>query len=421
MLPKEENQLLTRTGPGTPMGQLMRCYWLPALLSEEIPSPDCPPVQVRLLGQELVAFRNTEGRVGLLDERCSHRGTSLFYGRNEECGLRCIYHGWKYDVDGNVLDTPAEPYNSTLKDKVHHPAYPTREVAGVVFAYLGPKDKIPLFPKYEWTLLPKDQVYVSKVFQECNYLQGVEGECDSAHLSYLHRAFTKASTTGGDPNLYRQDGAPSVQPVPMDFGLRMISLRDGGDGTGYLRVSNFVMPNQGFVPTGGIKGNKEGYSIHTYVPVDDTHVWRYMISFRRNRAIREDERIYQKEIGPGYRKIRNLQNHFLQDREQQRKETFIGIGTNFMVHDACATESMGPIFDRSRETLGKSDTAVIAMRRYLLKAVKNLQDGKEPPHIVTDPQKNDFRHIVCLAHILEAKTSPEGYIEEYISQGPQAA
>ena len=166
MLPKEQNELLARTGPGTPMGDLMRRYWMPALLSEEIPAADSPPVQVRLLGEELVAFRDSKGRIGLLDEHCAHRGASLFYGRNEGCGLRCIYHGWKYDVDGNVLDTPAEPPDSDFKTKVHQTAYPTREAAGVIYAYLGPRDKIPLFPNYEWMLVPLNQTYVTKALLE---------------------------------------------------------------------------------------------------------------------------------------------------------------------------------------------------------------------------------------------------------------
>ena len=165
MLSGEENELLTRVGPGTPMGELLRYYWIPALLSEEIPSPDCAPVQVRLLGEKLVAFRDSKGKIGLLGEHCLHRGTSLFYGRNEDCGLRCIYHGWKYDVDGRIVDTPAEPPDSDFKAKIRHTAYPTKEVAGMVFAYLGPREKMPLLPEYEWTRLPDSQTYVTNPFR----------------------------------------------------------------------------------------------------------------------------------------------------------------------------------------------------------------------------------------------------------------
>ena len=166
------------------MGELMRRYWLPALLSEEIPVADCPPVKVRLLGEDLVAFRDSQGRIGLLAEHCSHRGTSLFYGRNEECGLRCIYHGWKYDVDGNVVETPAEPREGNLKNKLRHTAYPCREAAGVIFAYMGPKQKMPLFPNYEWLISPPGYASITaRFFNECNYLQALEGDCDTARLA----------------------------------------------------------------------------------------------------------------------------------------------------------------------------------------------------------------------------------------------
>src|SRR3954452_1057051 len=196
MLSKELNDLLTHTGSATPMGDFLRRYWLPALLSEEIPAPDSPPVQVRILGEELVAYRDTEGRIGLLEEHCLHRGTSLFYGRNEECGLRCIYHGWKYDVDGNILDTPAEPAESRFKDKLHANAYPTHEAAGIVFTYMGPADKQPLFPNYEWALADPATIQVTKSHQDCNYLQGVEGECDSTHLQFLHWSFAASGYMG---------------------------------------------------------------------------------------------------------------------------------------------------------------------------------------------------------------------------------
>src|SRR5947207_5978945 len=185
MLSKEDNELLSQTAAGTPMGNLIRRYWIPALLSEEIPRPDCPPARVRLLGEELVAFRDTQGRIGLIGERCAHRGTSLFYGRNEECGLRCIYHGWKYDVEGNVLETPAEPGTSDFKKKINHTAYPCKEVAGIVFIYMGPRDKMPLFPEYEWATLDQDKTHVVKSFLDCNYLQGLEGDFDSSHTTVL--------------------------------------------------------------------------------------------------------------------------------------------------------------------------------------------------------------------------------------------
>ncbi len=219
MLSREDNDLITQTNPATPMGNLIRRYWVPALLSEEIPQNDCPPVRVKLMGEELVAFRDSQGRIGLLGEHCAHRGTSLFFGRNEECGLRCIYHGWKYDVNGNVLETPAEPGGSDFTKKLHHTAYPTHEANGVIYAYLGPREKLPLFPNYEWTQVPLENSYVTKCLLECNYLQGLEGECDSSHLSFLHRNFTNES----NQPVYKGDPAPVYDTQDTDFGVRLIA------------------------------------------------------------------------------------------------------------------------------------------------------------------------------------------------------
>ena len=415
MLSREENDLITRVGPGTAMGALMRRYWIPALLSEEIPAPDCPPVRVRLLGEDLVAFRDSKGRVSLLAEHCSHRGTSLYYGRNEGCGLTCIYHGWKYDIEGRVLETPAEPAGSTLKDKIHHTAYPCREGAGIVFAFLGPKELIPIFPNYEWTTLPDDHLYVTKTQQDCNYLQGLEGESDSSHLSFLHRAFTEKKRGGGDPDMYGRDGAPRLEGIETDFGVRMVSCRSAGDGLIYLRVSNFVMPCHGFVPTGGLKGNREGYTVHSHVPVDDERSMRFNIFFRRNRPVNEQEKKLEGGIGADYVKLRNIRNNYLQDREEQKRETFTGMGKQFLVHDSCATESMGPIYDRSNEHLGASDITVIAVRKFLLQAVRALDTGQEPPHIIRTPKQNDLRHVACIVANIDANLDPKAYIQQVIA------
>jgi len=390
MLPQEHNELLTRTAAGTPMGELMRRYWIPALLSEEIPEPDCPPVRVCILSEKLVAFRDSNGRVGLLGEHCLHRGTSLFFGRNEECGLRCIYHGWKYDMEGNVLDTPAEPADSDFKTKLKHVAYPTVEAAGIVFAYLGPRDKMPLFANYDWTLLPKDQTYVTKALLECNYLQGLEGECDSSHLSFLHREFSAA----GRRQLFAIDSAPAYETEETDFGVRLIATRNAGPDTQYVRVSSFVMPVACWVPA----RNREA---HIYVPVDDEHAWRYDLGFLQDRKPTDEDWNRETQIGPDYRRIRNLQNNYLQDRQRQATTDYTGI-ENFLNHDGCATETMGPIYDRTREHLGVSDKAVIAVRKYLINAVKEFQDGKEPPHIVRDPARNRFLHIDTFAQTIPA-------------------
>jgi nitrite reductase/ring-hydroxylating ferredoxin subunit len=394
MLSKEDNELLTRTNRGTPMGDLIRRYWIPALLSEEIPTSDCPPARVRLLGEELVAFPDTQGRIGLIGEHCAHRGTSLFFGRNEECGLRCVYHGWKFDIEGHVIETPAEPPGSDFKNKLRHTAYPTHEANGVVYAYLGPRDKKPLFPNYEWTQVPLQQTYVTKCLLECNYLQGLEGECDSSHLSFLHRAFANER----NQPLYKSDTAPFYETEDTDFGVRLIATR-AADKQHYVRFSAFVMPVYGCVPAGRPTNELEGFEIHTYVPADDSHCWRYDIGFRRDRAVREDEVHRRQQINPDYTRIRNARNNYLQDRRIQRTINFTGI-EDFLNHDACATESMGAVFDRSKEHLGVSDKAIIAVRKFLLTTVKELQSGKEPAHLARASDHNWFPHIDCFAYML---------------------
>lgn len=388
MLSREENELLTRTGPGAPMGELLRRYWIPALLSEEIPEPDCPPVRVRLLGEDLVAFRDSTGRVGLLDEHCSHRGTSLFYGRNEECGLRCIYHGWKYDVEGNVIDTPAEPADSTLKYKVHHTAYPCREAAGMVFTYMGPEDKMPLFPEYPWTKLPADQIFVIKSFQECNYLQGLEGDCDSSHISYLHSS---------NHELYKQDRAPTLISEETDFGVRMVAIRKAGPQANYVRITNFLMPLTGHVSA---KSNR----VHHWAPIDDTHSWKYSFTFSNSKPLAEEEKVaFRAEVGPDYKKVRNLHNDYLQDRHQQKTRTYTGI-EGFLAQDSCVTESMGSVCDRTREHLGKSDVTVIGIRKFLYNAIRSFQQGKEPPCLIRDPSRI-FRHPVSAGAVLPSNAA----------------
>ncbi len=398
MLSKEQNDLITQTDRGTPMGGLMRRYWIPAMLSEEIPAPDCAPVQVRLLGEDLVAFRDSNGRIGLLAEHCSHRGTSLFYGRNEECGLRCVYHGWKYDVEGNVLDTPAEPAGSTFKNRLKHTAYPTHEVGGIVWAYMGPPELKPLFPAYEWTMVPTENCYATKALQECNYLQGLEGECDSSHLSFLHRFLNYQMPS---------DNPPRYETEETDFGVRLIALRDTADGGCYVRVSSFMLPAGCAVPVGGGGtglDTSEGYEVHFYTPRDDNSSWRFDFGFNRKRAIRPDEPVRKQAIGPDYRRYANAANHYLIDRDKQRTENYTGITAfgmaSFLAHDSMATESMGPRYDRSREHLGVSDTGVIVVRRRLLNAVQAFQRGEQPPHVIMDPARNEMAHVTSLAEMI---------------------
>ncbi len=390
MLSKEDNELITKTVLGTATGELFRRYWIPALLGEEIPAPDCPPVRLKLLGEELVAFRDSKGRIGLLAEHCSHRGTSLYYGRNEDCGLRCIYHGWKYDVEGNVLEAPAEPPGSDFKNKVKHLAYPTREVAGVVFAYMGPADKQPVFPDYPWFKVPPSHVIVTKFFLECNYFQALEGDCDTSHTAYLHRG----SRGGG--LVITEDPSPKFDIEYTWCGLRAPATREVEGGKKNVRVSTFAMPFIGSVPVGKyIDGKLDGFLVVYQVPCDDTCTWRYNFRFKRSEPMTEEEHLFDKfQVSTDYRLKANPHNHYLLDRQKQRTENFTGID-GFATQDACVTESMGTLVDRTKENLGASDTYVIALRRFLLKAIHDFQNGGEPPGLVFDPSQNDYSATNC--------------------------
>ncbi len=402
MLSREDNELLTRIEPGMPMGSLFRRYWIPALLAEEIPEPDCAPVRVRLLGEDLVAFRASDGKIGLLGEHCAHRGTSLFFGRNEDCGLRCIYHGWKYDVDGNVLETPAEPAGSQLKSKVRHTAYPCVEAGGIVFAYMGSRENQPQFPNYPWLGVPQDHIYVAKSYLECNYLQGLEGDCDSAHLNFLHKMFK--------PDVRREflnlvDQAPDFEFDELDCGVRAAAIRRLDQGATYARVSHFIMPFIGAVPVGSmVDGRLDGFKAVYQVPADNQNTWRYDCFFKWSRPFSKEDSSKRDFVDAGYKKLRNQRNNYLQDRERQKTVNFTGI-TEFLNQDACATESMGAIVDRSKEHVGASDAFILQMRRFLLRAVKDVQAGKSPPGLIFERERNNLAHLRCEAAHLPAGVS----------------
>jgi phthalate 4,5-dioxygenase len=393
MLSREDNELLARVGPGTPTGELYRRYWIPALLSEEIREADGPPVRVKLLGEDLLAFRDTQGRIGLIDEYCSHRRAPLFYGRNEECGLRCIYHGWKYDVEGTILETPAEPPESTLKDHVRHTAYPCREAAGVVFTYMGPKERMPLFPSFDWTTVPPAHVGVTKFFLNCNYLQAIEGDCDTSHVGYLHLG----NRTGGGGDIAQigaQDRAPKFENEVTFYGIRSAAVRSLPDGMKSIDLFSYIMPFIACVPAGKkINGKLDGFLVVYQTPSDDYHTWRYNFRFKRSEPMTEEELTADRfQIGPDYKLIANRDNHYLMDRQKHRN--YSGM-EGFATQDACITEGMGPIVDRTREHLGASDGYIVAVRLFLLKAVRDLQRGIEPPGLVWDPSKNDFSKANC--------------------------
>ena len=387
MVTKLENERLTRVGPGTPMGETMRRYWMPALLSWELPEPDCPPVRVKLLGEELVAFRTTDGRIGLIEEFCPHRRASLWLGRNEENGLRCVYHGWKFGIDGQCIDQMNEPRQFASKIKTI--AYPTYEMSGVVWAYMGPPEKQPAPPKFEWTQVAPTHRAVSRVKEECNWLQALEGGIDTSHFTILHRALKQGAKQPGitpdNPGL--QGGAPSLEVDFTDYGYRYYGIRPLGEKL-YVRGYHFVMPFTQLRPPGPDKDEVHG---HYWVPMDDENcmVWNFYHSYGPepigDRQVSDTSgNAYGSHVDTksGFRSLRNRSNDWGIDRAMQKTETFTGIaGIN--QQDRAVQESMGPIVDRSRENLGPADKAVVATRKLLLEAMETVERGGDPPGVGT--------------------------------------
>ena len=403
MMSQEENDLLTRTGPGTACGELFRRYWQPAALSEELPA-GAPPLAIKLLSEELVLFRDGTGRAGLLALHCSHRGADLSYGRVEDGGLRCLYHGWLYDIRGRCLEQPGEPEGGLQRDSIRHPAYPCKEIGGMIFAYLGPGEP-PLFPSYELFRVAEEQHFrPMKSYHECNYLQGNEGNLDPVHLSFLHRLKRRsdANPKGGSQGagmarskaleLNVRDTVPTIDVELTDYGVRIYAIRKAGESENYVRITNFVMPN--LCAIGGGTGS-DGYQMDWHVPIDDTHHWKYTMAFRRSGALADrDMRDRRAAIGADYHRTRAAANRYLQNRdEMNRGDTFTGLGTNFLDHDGWAVETQGPIEDRTREHIATTDKAIVAARKLLLKGMEDVRRGKDPLHVIRTPSANDFPHL----------------------------
>ena len=398
MLSKEENELLTRVGPGTPMGNLMRQYWVPAMLSSELPEPDSVPVRIRLLGEDLIAFRDSGGRAGLIEQSCPHRGASLFFGRNEEGGLRCVYHGWKFDVGGACLDMPNEPAESNFKTKVRAVAYPCRERGGVVWTYMGPRATPPPLPDIEANMLPEGEYTISLAMRECNYFQALEGDIDTSHTSFLHwGAVRPQDARPGTFMYYRsQDRAPRYRVVETDFGTMYGAYRPAEEDTDYWRIACYLFPFWVIIPT-GLLGHQVLF--RGWVPIDDTHTMWWSLSKRRERSGRvrpeTDAALaglgmpYEPMTSDWYGRFRlqpNASNDYLIDREKQRrKESFTGI-EGVHIQDQAVTESEGPIYDRSREHLVSSDTMIIRTRQRLLRIAHALQERGEVPPGVDNPE-----------------------------------
>ena len=390
MLSREENELLTRTGPGTAMGDLLRRYWVPAILASELPEPDGDPVRITLLGESLVAFRDTDGRVGLLGALCPHRGAPLFFGRNEACGLRCIYHGWKFDVDGRCVELPNEPPESTFAERVRHTAYPCVERSGVIWTYLGPPERRPEPPALEWALIAPEHLYVSKRWQECNYAQAMEGGIDSSHVSFLHgdrRA--RGDTPSGR---YMRDRAPRFELVDTDYGFMIGARRDAEEDSYYWRITPWLLPWYTVVPPYGDRPLVG----HAWVPIDDENCWAWSYDYHPVRALTREEvqaakngeGIHVRYVPGTFRPLANKDNDYLIDREAQKAGILYSGVEGFSMQDASVQESMGPIIDRTKENLVGTDNGIIMARHRLMKAARALVENSVTPPGV-DPAAAD--------------------------------
>jgi len=441
MLSKEDNELLSRVGPGTPMGELMRQYWIPAIRSDELPAPDCPPLRVKLLGEELIGYRATSGAVGLMQNACPHRGASMFFGRNEEEGLRCVYHGWKFDVTGACVDMPSEPAESNFKNKVRAKAYPTYERGGVIWAYMGPREVPPPLPQIEAFLLAEGAHQVSAIHRPCNWMQGWEGEMDTVHAAFLHFGAAKPEDQKpGTYNFYQANQRHAkFSVVETEFGTSYGAYRPAEDDTYYWRIAHMLFPFYAMIPQGEIGKDAK---IGAYVPMDDEHTMHWEIFLRpeilggpgvADRAadprplgeqhVTKDEIqdfIAQRRQGAAspdatpavgnpmgpmpnttgwlgrFNLPQSLDNDYMIDREAQRTwKSFTGI-PGVRQQDMAVTESMGPIYKRYNEHLGTTDAMIIRTRRKLIATAKALRDNGVVPPGVDNPEVYRQRSGECI-------------------------
>lgn len=406
MLRKEVNDMLTQTDKGTPMGELFRQYWIPAMLASELPENDCPPVRCELLGEKMIAFRDTEGRYGLLEEFCAHRRVSLWFARNEECGLRCPYHGWKFDVTGQCVEIPSEPEDSEFRKEVKLQAYPLIKVGDILWTHMGDPTNVPPEPEWEFATVAPKQTVSTKRIQECNWLQALEGGIDSSHVSFLHSQELERDPLfkGAKANNYNLgDLKPFFEVSPSEGGLYIGARRNAEDNRYYWRITQWVMPCFTMIPP---RADHPQHG-HFWVPINDNYCWTWSYDYHPNRPLTAEERqacldgkgVHTENIPGTFRPVQNKENDYLIDREaQKRGETYSGV-FGFGMQDASLQESMGFIVDRSRENLVQCDYGIVMTRNRLRKAATDLRDkgtmppGRDPKHmkvrsisVVLDPE-----------------------------------
>jgi phthalate 4,5-dioxygenase len=396
MLSREENELVCRVGPGSPMGAVFRRYWIPACLSSQLPQKDSDPLRLKLLGESLVAFRDTTGAVGLLDEFCPHRRASLALGRVEQCGIRCLYHGWKFGIDGRIQETPNYS-GPTFKERVKAKSYPVHEEAGIVWTYMGPPDKQPPFQRYAFMNAPATHRTALRINVRCNYLQLAEGGFDSSHVGILHsnmarpgwlsNSFTPNTDVLNPAALAVEDNAPELDIEPTDFGFYYSAFRSAGrdemsrDRTN-VRVVPFIMPSTRIIPSPATD-----FTVFE-TPVDDESTSTYIIvagevPVERSKILTilglDDARYYDESTCSW---LQSWDNNMGQDRSRM-SENWSGLG-GVQQEDAAMSLSMGPIVDRTQEHLVPADLAVVTVRRMLIAAAKALASGEDPTGTRTD-------------------------------------
>jgi hypothetical protein len=391
MMSQEQNDLITRTGAKDPCGRLMRMYWQPAALVDELQGPR-PIRAVKLLGEDLVMFKDEQGRYGLIDRHCAHRGADLAFGRLEQGGLRCAFHGWLFDASGQCLQTPAEPKDSKLCQGIRQRAYPVVEKSGILWAYLG-EGEPPAFPELDCFVAPDSHVFAFKGHWECNWLQALEVGVDPSHASYLHRFFEDEDTSATNTYGRQFRGASASSDMPMtkimreydrpiinvehtEYGMRLITLREIDAERTHVRVTNQIFPHAFVIPM-----NQEMTITQYHVPIDDENCYWYSIftSFTKpvDKKMMREQRLATYEL-PDYKSRRNKRNDYGFDPHEQATATYTGMGMDINVHDQWAIESMGPIQDRTKEHLGTADKAIVQYRRMLREQIERTASGEKP-------------------------------------------
>jgi phthalate 4,5-dioxygenase len=413
MMTREQNDLLTQTGPGTPGGKFLRSYWHPVATAEEMPIGGAP-LSLTILSEKLVLFRDEHDRLGLVGRHCPHRGTDLSYGRIEGGGLRCLYHGWLFDINGKCLEQPGE--RKQFCQTVSLKSYPVQEKGGAIWAYMG-EGEPPLIPDFQFLIAPEPNRIAFRTIQMCNWLQGLESVIDPVHTTYLHRRpiGTRSLRSGNDVAAMRGTAPPKIETEPTNLGMRIYALHEPPNGRKYLRVNNYVYPC-GATPTTG--NARAGYQGRFIVPRDDQSHYMFEFIYRHYEPLDKDtlRKFRAENVAADGRHVRREENRYLQDREEMTGGgSFCGMGEYFPAQDAFAIESQGAIRDSTQENLGSSDVVIVAMRRMLLKAIAEMQDGGDAPGLIRNNPHEVMTNFICFEGPVEDDEDGPTYCRRLMS------